>query len=231
MMIDIDKFVASIMKCLCMPHREEAYMCRHWINKALDAQGLKFENGEIVKSQRTIAAEAKEAIFDNEDERIRKMCITYLGRLYHYCSFADDIKNIEKCIAWLEKQGELPEGCVRKQVAEAKEALYTAEVETGDGGIKAVVTKEVSIKSEDERIREALLYVLKSDFEKETTICDITVGDIIAWLEKQGEQKPAWSAEDEEKFAKVYYATLKFFGGDTSLADWIKSLKERLKGK
>ena len=34
--IDIDKFVASIMKCLCKPHREEAYLCRHWINKALD---------------------------------------------------------------------------------------------------------------------------------------------------------------------------------------------------
>lgn len=42
-------------------------------------------------------------------------------------------------------------------------------------------------ESEDEKIREALISVLKSDFENDTTIHDISVGDIIAWLEKQGE--------------------------------------------
>ena len=44
-------------------------------------------------------------------------------------------------------------------------------------------------ESEDERIRKALISVLKSDFENDTTIHDISVGDIIAWLEKQGKQK------------------------------------------
>lgn len=73
------------------------------LKSALKEQGLEYKNGEIVKTQRRVATEAREAIFD-------------------------------------------------------------------DG---------------DERIREALLCVLKSDFEKEITICDITVGDIIAWLEKQ----------------------------------------------
>lgn len=43
-------------------------------------------------------------------------------------------------------------------------------------------------ESEDERIRKALISILKSDFEKDTTIYDISVGDIIAWLEKQSDK-------------------------------------------
>lgn len=45
-------------------------------------------------------------------------------------------------------------------------------------------------ESEDERIRKALISVLESDFENVTTIHGISVGNIIAWLEKQGEQNP-----------------------------------------
>lgn len=41
---------------------------------------------------------------ESKDEMIRKMCMRYLDREYQHCSFADDKKNIEKCIAWLEKQ-------------------------------------------------------------------------------------------------------------------------------
>ena len=46
-------------------------------------------------------------------------------------------------------------------------------------------------KSENEKIRKALISILKSDFEKDTTIYDISVGDIIAWLEKQGDKVSA----------------------------------------
>lgn len=161
-MIDVDKFVASIMKCLCMPHREDAYMCRHWINKALDAQGLKFENGKIVKNQRMVAAEAREA-------------------------------------------------------------LYTAEVETGDGGIKAVVTKEVSVESDDERIRKELINTVNLAYDCGIAITKENRDKYLAWLEKQvspqmvadaylrgcndtekkllekqGEKKSIWHNEDEE---------------------------------
>lgn len=56
-------------------------------------------------------------------------------------------------------------------------------------------------ESEDERIRKALISILKSDFEKDTEIYGISVGDIIAWLEKQGEKhgKSALEAIKEEK--------------------------------
>ena len=40
---------------------------------------------------------------------------------------------------------------------------------------------------EDEKIRKALISILKSDFEKDTTINGISVSDIIVWLKKQCE--------------------------------------------
>ena len=40
-------------------------------------------------------------------------------------------------------------------------------------------------ESEDEKIRKALIALLKSDFETDTTIYDISVSEIIDWLEKQ----------------------------------------------
>ena len=43
----------------------------------------------------------------------------------------------------------------------------------------------VEIESEDDKIRKALISVLTSDFEKDTTIDGITVEEIVAWLEKQ----------------------------------------------
>lgn len=54
-------------------------------------------------------------------------------------------------------------------------------------------------ESEDERIRKALISILKSDFEKDTTIYDISIGNIIAWLEKHGEQKPTDKVEPRFK--------------------------------
>lgn len=53
------------------------------------------------------------------------------------------------------------------------------------------------LKSEDERIRKALIAILKSDFETDTTIYDISVGEIIAWLEKQK------SAKLDEKYEEA----------------------------
>ena len=97
-------------------------------------------------------------------------------------------------------------------------------------------------ESEDEKIRKALISVLKSDFENDTTIHDISVGDIIAWLEKQCEQKPAWSEEDERKMDKIYsilgqaadthaYSTTCRLIGDKEsieLQDFLKFLKDRV---
>ena len=42
----------------------------------------------------------------SEDERIRKLTIHHLDKAYQNCKFDEYKKEIEKCIAWLEKQGE-----------------------------------------------------------------------------------------------------------------------------
>jgi len=66
----------------------------------------KLYNSEETSADVEIACETIfPELVESEDERIRKMCMRYLDREYQHCSFPDDKKNIEKCIAWLEKQG------------------------------------------------------------------------------------------------------------------------------
>ena len=57
-------------------------------------------------------------------------------------------------------------------------------------------------ENKNKRIRKALISILKSDFEKDTTIFDISVGEIIAWLEKQGEQNYEFHGIAESRPAK-----------------------------
>lgn len=66
-------------------------------------------------------------------------------------------------------------------------ALYkTSEPMSGCNVIIETLFPELK-ESEDEKIRKALISVLTSDFEKDATIYGITVEEIIAWLEKQGD--------------------------------------------
>lgn len=55
-------------------------------------------------------------------------------------------------------------------------------------------------ESEDERIRKALKEYFINSFQNNgiAAICGVHIKDILAWLEKQGEQKNTWSEEDEE---------------------------------
>lgn len=54
-------------------------------------------------------------------------------------------------------------------------------------------------ESKDEReIRKALIHLISEQDGFLTAINGISVKDILAWLEKQGEQKPIWHNEDEE---------------------------------
>ena len=57
-------------------------------------------------------------------------------------------------------------------------------------------------ENKNKRIRKALISILKSDFEKDATIFDISVGDIITWLEKQGEQNYEFHGIAESRPAK-----------------------------
>ena len=67
---------------------------------------------------------------NKDDERLRKTTISFLK------DFAKQgYENAVECIDWLEKQGE-------------KKVSYTTIVETGDGGINALVTRELPTDGE-----------------------------------------------------------------------------------
>lgn len=69
--------------------------------------------------------------------------------------------------------------------------------------------KKIKQKSTDAKICEALLSVLKSDFDKDATIFDISVGEIITWLEKKLQSlnsQSTWKPSDKQMkaFENVY---------------------------
>lgn len=82
-------------------------------------------------------------------------------------------------------------------------------------------------ESENERIRKALVRFHKSTID----VDGIKGEEILAWLEKQGEQKSTWSEGDET----LLYEIVDYFNMDNALRhteneiiSWLKSLKERL---
>ena len=92
-------------------------------------------------------------------------------------------------------------------------------------------------ESEDEKIIDAIKHGLKClGWEH---VDGIKIADMIAWLEKQGEQKPDWSEEDKKMFVNVidsitiadcccddmYVDAKKAYKEEL---DWLKSLKDRI---
>lgn len=110
-----------------------------------------------------------------------------------------------------------------------------AKIENG----KIIVRKK---ESEDDKIRGKLLQWLKLKLSnpKVGFVCE-EMKQWIAWLEKQGEQKPAWSEEDEENLNQLHKLIVKkayeeyeidtedetLYGKWLKLDNWLKSLKPR----
>lgn len=90
-------------------------------------------------------------------------------------------------------------------------------------------------ESEDERIRKDLLAFIKAPYVYDFIVHD-RVDPWIAWIEKQGEQKStAWSEWDEVRLNRIVanLELLNVADGDILLEDidWLKSIKDRVKGK
>ena len=75
-------------------------------------------------------------------------------------------------------------------------------------------------ESEDEKIRKELILFVKGNIQDEESE---QRKDYLAWLEKQ---KPVWSEEDDEFLRRAINATK---GVYPMTADWLKSIKERIK--
>ena len=88
-------------------------------------------------------------------------------------------------------------------------------------------------ESEAERVRNFLHHTFTAEYLSEDKLSKWhgePVANILAWLEKQNEQKPAtWSKEDEDYRLDVNAAVDCYFGDiyAKELHDWLKSLKER----
>lgn len=79
-------------------------------------------------------------------------------------------------------------------------------------------------ESEDEKIRKDLIQWI--DEFPDTIWRGHYKKDILAWLENQDEQKPAWSEEDEKMVKDIIAAidALCYHG----MVNWLKSIKERI---
>ena len=185
-----------IMKELSIEEKAKAYDRAFEIAKAW----RKLDNNDLSNDDlETLFPELRES----EDERVRKELIKIVND--HYSLF----KEIDraKTIAWLEKQGEQKVSC-------------TTLVETGNGGINALITRELPTNGCDEqkptqemeptpifRIGDILKrkgkdYTFRVDrIQGGYYHCDRNHGAFFP-IEEQGnwelvEQKPTWSEEDE----------------------------------
>ena len=140
---------------------------------------------------------------ESEDERIRKELIKETKS--SEVRLFETVTN-EKFIAWLEKQGK----------------------------------KECTLKSsKDEDVRKFMQYIEKEakayEFNLPNRGYDIYAfaKDILAWLEKQCEQKPKWTEEDSLMIDSII-DTMKWLegkGATNMKIDWLKSIKQRMGGE
>lgn len=98
---------------------------------------------------------------------------------------------------------------------------------------------ELREESEDDRIRKSLIYYLHGLGEFEYPDKE-TYNNWLTWLEKQGEQTPAWSEEDEEIYSRICHLIHsaafenydvdevgKELGKYAKITDWLKAIKTR----
>lgn len=84
-------------------------------------------------------------------------------------------------------------------------------------------------ESKDEWIRKWLIRYFEQKSDNNVIFADISLRDILAWLEKQS--KPMWTDEDEKRLQSCIIALQGkgLMGGvDTIDTKWLKSLKQRI---
>jgi hypothetical protein len=86
-------------------------------------------------------------------------------------------------------------------------------------------------ESEDERIREAMIDFFKHEREEGIVVLHygVNIESMIAWLEKQGEKKAAWTPMDEQRVENLL-AIIEGHGYPGEVA-WLNSLKDRVQPK
>ena len=118
-------------------------------------------------------------------------------------------------------------------LSKAKDMLSYKEVRREDMEYLFPELKE----SDDEKIRKEFTEFLKKASEGYLDMKTPykTFGKWLAWLEKQGqgEQRIAWSKDDEEKYSRLndFIYSTSYCDSRKEFSDWLKSLKGRIQSK
>lgn len=88
-------------------------------------------------------------------------------------------------------------------------------------------------ESKDERVKKAIIHILYENYTDAAVVKGFEIAEIVAWLEKQGEQKPAWSEEDEKMVEQISNIIKTNYAGFywERMISWLKFIKERMKGE
>lgn len=109
-------------------------------------------------------------------------------------------------------------------------AIANAKEKAIDGYLDAVAVNDIfpELQSKDEQMRKKCIELIK---ELKTFCMRDGQEECIAWLEKQGEQKPAeWSEEDERNFDIIYGIIYNSCNAEDAsrLISWLKAIKDRV---
>ena len=161
-----------------------------------------------------VAKEIFTDLYESEDERIKKSLIEFVKQ----SSEVLDKQNQNNMIDWLEKQGE------QKPMTEEFEHEL------------AEICNQLLSEIDSEWMNNEILDCIGTSVW--LNLCDETAKrykDGLLKLAKQGEQKPAWSEEDETTFKVMLeelekYVMFKQYSTPLSVYDlqWFKSLKDRV---
>ena len=160
---------------------------------------------------------------ESENENIRKEIIDFIKNSHNYWQPNDSIA--KKWVSWLEKQGESIKIKKGKNYLCTKTHKY-AGVDWREG-IKYYSPEDYSLVNQG-----CICYCPKYSKEEHNNFFKEVEYD--GCLEKQGEQKSAWSEEDKKMFEHVEHALdmIEWYSGmneskSRAVSDWFKSLKYR----
>jgi len=178
-------------------------------------------------------------IVESEDEKIRKAIIEFLKKASGgFLDTTIHCKIFGKWTAWLEKQGELKE-----EVEDIFPELKGSE----DFRIRRELLSFLNERCEDYFIPTSWFSWLKKQGDKDKLIKELgeykvkyTQEVLSQQLEKQGEQKPTWSEEDEKTLSGLIISLARIGAStrtdSTSVnytfakeIDWLKSIKDRVR--
>lgn len=185
---------------------------------------------------------------ENQDERIRKELLEHCINRRDGKQVCVDASDYRRWANWLKKQGKQ----TSLQTNEHAWLYLVADILTWKDGIGQYLddprVQELAKKlqreyaqklynadvreifpepkeDKDRRIRKALMFILKSDFEKDTMVYDISVGDIIDWLGKIPPQN-RWTPSNKQIEALQYvYQNLNPLLSDKRGWDSLKTLE------